>query len=909
MRPKVGSQMENDYSFVDEDISEQQLLPDVHDPNLWIAKCVIGTEKECALKLMRKFIVHQSKDDPLQIKSVIAPEGSKGFVYIEAYKRTHVKQSVEGINFLRMAIYDQEMVPTNQMKDVLRVIKSTQQLKPGMWVRLKRGIYKDDLAQVDYVEAAQNQVSVKTIPRIDYNKARGFNSVRAAPRAKNQRPQQKLFNEDSIRAIGGDISNDGDFLIFEGARYSRKGYLYKTMKMELLQIEGVKPTLAELEKFEDNPDSVDLDLDDRSSKTGRTHSFAPGDMVQVAEGELMHLEGKVISIDRNKVTMMPKHQDLTEALEFPANELRKFFKVGDHVKVIAGRYEGDTGLVVRVEDMTAVVFSDLTMHELKVRPEDLQFCTEKSSGVDKLGKFQFSDMVQIDNQNVGVIIRLEKDAFQILNQQGKVKRFRAAQIQRRRDAHMAVALDGDQNPIRKNDKVKVIDGPFLSREGEVKHLYRGFCFIYNRKHMENGGLFVCRSKHLSLAGSSSTTSNAANFVPMSPRIAASPKRSDGGKSPWQGGGVQKSQRDTKIIGLTIRIIKGPYKGNVGIVKDATPNDCRIELHANPIIITVKRSNISVVNARGHGDSGRTGHTLHTPGYGSNSTPAYHGGARTPAYGSTTPRADGSRTPSYGQDGSRTPQYQDGGRTPQRDENPWNSKMPNTPRDDFGEFDNPTTPGTPSFRDEYPPASSPAYAPQTPQYEQGGSSTTPFSMNPTPSPGGSYGGASITPSPGYGTGPTPSPGGYNPTPSPGGYTASPSPSAAFTPTLYSPALSPAMFGDNSSMANDWHAEDIEVTIQDSHDESSHRGKMAVIKTISGPTCSVWIPATDQTISVGIDNMTPVQPLKNHKVKVLHGDDIGHTGELISIDGNDGIVRMDQDKQLKILQLKFLGKLFN
>jgi transcription elongation factor SPT5 len=50
---------------------------------------------------------------------------------------------------------------------------------------------------------------------------------------------------------------------------------------------------------------------------------------------------------------------------------------------------------------------------------------------------------------------------------------------------MAVALDGDQNPIRKNDKVKVIDGPFLSREGEVKHLYRGFCFIYNRKVSKN----------------------------------------------------------------------------------------------------------------------------------------------------------------------------------------------------------------------------------------------------------------------------------------------------------------------------------------------------------------------------------------------------------------------------------------
>ena len=59
-RPTAGH-MENDYSFVDDDISEQQLLPDVHDPNLWIAKCVIGTERECALKLMRKFLVHQSK--------------------------------------------------------------------------------------------------------------------------------------------------------------------------------------------------------------------------------------------------------------------------------------------------------------------------------------------------------------------------------------------------------------------------------------------------------------------------------------------------------------------------------------------------------------------------------------------------------------------------------------------------------------------------------------------------------------------------------------------------------------------------------------------------------------------------------------------------------------------------------
>ena len=56
---------------------------------------------------------------------------------------------------------------------------------------------------------------------------------------------------------------------------------------------------------------------------------------------------------------------MQEPLEFPASELKKFFKMGDHVKVISGRFEGDTGLIVRVEDNIVVLFSDLTMHEVR----------------------------------------------------------------------------------------------------------------------------------------------------------------------------------------------------------------------------------------------------------------------------------------------------------------------------------------------------------------------------------------------------------------------------------------------------------------------------------------------------------------------------------------------------------------
>ena len=55
---------------------------------------------------------------------------------------------------------------------------------------------------------------------------------------------------------------------------------------------------------------------------------------------------------------------LQEPLEFNASELQKHFKMGDHVKVISGRYDGDTGLIVRVNANFVVLFSDLTMHEV-----------------------------------------------------------------------------------------------------------------------------------------------------------------------------------------------------------------------------------------------------------------------------------------------------------------------------------------------------------------------------------------------------------------------------------------------------------------------------------------------------------------------------------------------------------------
>lgn len=94
-----------------------------------------------------------------------------------------------------------------------------------------------------------------------------------------------------------------------------------------------------MEKFEEAPEGVELDLGGTQGlSSGRedqtmAHSFSNGDNVEVCEGELMNLQGKIVSIDGNMIMVMPKHEELKEALEFQASELRKYFTMGDHVKV------------------------------------------------------------------------------------------------------------------------------------------------------------------------------------------------------------------------------------------------------------------------------------------------------------------------------------------------------------------------------------------------------------------------------------------------------------------------------------------------------------------------------------------------------------------------------------------------
>ncbi|KAG1712147.1 Transcription elongation factor SPT5 [Nymphon striatum] len=925
-----------------DDITRQTLLPGVKDPNLWLVKCRIGEEKTVVIQLMKKFIAYQFTDDPLQIKSVIAPEGVKGYVYIESFKQTHVKQCIEGIGNLRLGQYQQMMVPIKEMTDVLKVVKEQTILKPRAWVRLKRGIFKDDIAQVDFVDTAQNQVHLKLLPRIDYTRNRGaLRSTNDQDKKKKKRPTQKLFDIDRIRAIGGETGTDGDFLVFEGNRYNRKGFLFKNFAMSAIIAEGVKPTLSELEKFEERPEGKTIELAETRNAEDQGHNFAPGDNIEVSEGELMHLRGKVVTIDGNKITILPQHEDLVEPLEFPAHELKKFFRMGDHVKVLSGNYEGDTGLIVRVEDHMVVFISDLTMHELKVLSKDLQLCTDMATGVDSLGQFQWGDLVQLDPQTVGTIVRLERENFQVLNMHGKLVNVKHQAVTKKKDSRYAVALDSEHNNIQIRDVVKVIDGPHSGRQGEIRHLYRGFAFLHSKMMLENGGVFVCRTRHLVLAGGAKQQQSAGGifggFAPMSPRI-SSPMHPRGGggrgfASPRGGGGAggrgRGGRRDNELIGKTVRITQGPYKGHIGMVKDATETTARVELHSRIQTISVDRSRLTIVGAPGK--SGMSAHSSRTPMYGSQ-TPMYGAGSRTPMYGSQTPVQDGSRTPHYG---SQTPQH-DGSRTPGQSgawdptstparfdckENEINvhfthSYVTFSRSSDFGDFhmDEPSpspgyNPATPGYQPDTPQGQ---FTPQTPgaagmwKDSTGPGSEISFSsFNPSPSPSASASAYTSTPSPAGGYVPTPSPAGYQGTPSPAPFgTPSPlgySPMTPGTPTQYNPQTPGAGMESSST---EWQTTDIEVKVKSG--DSDLKGQNGIIRGISGGMCSVFLPKEDRVMNIMSEHLEPVTPERGDKVKVVLGEERESTGDLLSIDNQEGVVKLDHG-DIKMLQLRYLCKM--
>ncbi|KAK3937203.1 hypothetical protein QBC46DRAFT_12982 [Diplogelasinospora grovesii] len=687
-------------------VPKRLLLPSVEDPSIWAVRCKEGKEREVIFSIMRRVEERLGTKNELAITSAFERGGvtsvMKGYIYVEAQRQNDILIALDGV----LNAYPRTkmiLVEIKDMPDLLRV-QETPMLEPGAWVRLKKPAkHAGDLAQV--INIAQNglEARVRFIPRLDYGVRDDPHSnltadgKRKRPGMPGPRPPQRLFSEVEARKrhprhIQG--SGQSNSFVYMGEEFEN-GFQVKDIKIQQLDVKDVHPTLEEVTKFasnaEDGTESLDLKAIAASLNDSSNVAYVPGDIIEVYQGEQRGVIGKATNVQGDIVTLQVTEGALKgQTIEVPNKGLRKRFKVGDHVKVMgASRFRDEVGMVLKIVDDKVTLLADQTHAEITVFSKDLREADD-IGGQGALGQYALLDLVELDPTTVGCIVKVDRESLVVLDQNGDTRQILPTQITNKLPRRKtAVAADRNGSEIRGEDVVKEYGGQ--QRQGKIIHIHRSFVFLHSNTMKENAGVFVTRANNVATiaakGGRINNTTAGPDLNAMNPALKRNPAGANNMQAPKTTFGPDRA------IHQTVKVKKGPYKGLLGIVKDATESHARVELHTKSKIVTVAKTDLLFVDkitgrpidiytrggARGGysgGGGGRGGFGgsnggSNWPG-GSRTPMASGGGERTPAWGSskTTARTpawsrgdvSGSRTPAWG-DGSRTVNpYGDGSRT-------------------------------------------------------------------------------------------------------------------------------------------------------------------------------------------------------------------------------------------------------
>ena len=669
-------------------VPQRLLLPGMNDPRIWRMKCRPGKERDIIWSLNQRIIDRQHSRDPITILSAFERGGvMAGNLYIEAKRQEDMMPALDGISHVFMSVKPM-MIPLEEMPDLLRTKKS-KQLEPGMYVRIRRGLYQGDLAQVEEVETNGTDVTLRIVPRLDYGLNEDANApveIDASGKRKRtgksfmQRAPPRLFSETEARkrhskylSRPGGLGNN--IWTYQGKEYI-EGFFVETFRVNALQTDNVNPTLEEVTKFaagaEDGTENLDLAALAATLKQSTATDYLPGDKVELFRGEQKGVTGRAVEVygDVVKMKVDSKGALRGQTIEAPIKDLRKLFREGDHVKVIGGsKYFDEVGMVVRTKDDRVTILTDANQQEVTVFSKDLREATDSGGNVSG-SKYALFDLVQLDAATVGCVIKVDRESLRVLDQNGSVRTMLPSAISNRLEKKRlgAVATDRDGNEMKIDDTIKEFSGE--QKQGRVLHLHRNYVFAQNRERTENNGVFVARHTNVVTVvakGGRLTGQNGVDLTKMNPAL-----KQNGALGAPNMPPPQQRGRD-RWIGKSVKIVTGTSKGLIGIVKDANDLTAKVELHAKNKQITINKQALKLIDSH-TGEAMKGDPRLGVPpartpapgGFGR--TPFGGSGARTPAYA----MASGGRTPAWKQDaGARTPAFGggtvyggsgDGGRT-------------------------------------------------------------------------------------------------------------------------------------------------------------------------------------------------------------------------------------------------------
>ena len=180
---------------------------------------------------------------------------------------------------------------------------------------------------------------------------------------------------------------------------------------------------------------------------------------------------------------------------------------------------------------------------------------------------------------VACVIKVDRESLRVVDQNGSVRNVLPTQIANklapRRDA---VATDRNGAEIRNGDTVREVYGE--QRSGVISHIYRSFLFLHNKAQTENAGISVVRTTNVVTVTARGGRPTGPDLTKMNPALAM--------QTPGGGNNMPPPRRvgRDRLIGKTITVRKGRYKGLVGIVRDADDKSATVELYTTnkPVLL-------------------------------------------------------------------------------------------------------------------------------------------------------------------------------------------------------------------------------------------------------------------------------------------------------------------------------------
>ncbi len=148
---KEEKEAEVDTSLDEELEQAEEELP---EPAIFTVKTTIGQEKAAADMIMAR-----SKNFKLAVKSVLAPQGIKGYVFVEAQGGTTVEQARAGIKHAKGVIRGE--VPFKDLEHLLVPKPVVAGIEMGDIVELTSGPFKGERAKIIRVDEGKEEITVE----------------------------------------------------------------------------------------------------------------------------------------------------------------------------------------------------------------------------------------------------------------------------------------------------------------------------------------------------------------------------------------------------------------------------------------------------------------------------------------------------------------------------------------------------------------------------------------------------------------------------------------------------------------------------------------------------------------------------------------------------------------------------